>query len=84
MNKIKKEFEAVVLSNKMQKTIVVIIERLVKHEAVKKYHRLRKKFKVHDEKGECGIGDRVLIRESRPISKEKRWAVVKVLEKAAA
>lgn len=83
MNKIKKEFEAVVLKNKMDKTVVVVIERLVKNQAFKKYHTVRKKYKAHDEKNECGLGDRVLIRETRPISREKRWAVVKILEKAA-
>ena len=82
MNKNKKEMEAIVLKNKMQKTVVVEIKQLVKHSFFKKYHTIKKKYKVHDGKSECQVGDRVMIRETKPISKEKRWAVVKVLEKA--
>ena len=71
-----------VLSNKMDKTVIVCVERLVKHPMYKKYIRRRKKFKAHDPENECGVGDRVLIEESRPLSKTKRWTVVKILQKA--
>lgn len=83
MLKKKKEMEAIVISNKMDKTVVVEIRRLVRHPVFKKYHTKKRRYKAHDEKNECGIGDRVLIRETKPISKEKRWAVVKIVEKAA-
>jgi small subunit ribosomal protein S17 len=80
----KKEMEAVVVSNKMQKTVVVAIKKLVRHATFQKYYTITKKYKAHDEKSECSVGDKVVIRESRPLSKEKRWVVVKILEKAAA
>jgi len=83
MNKNKKEMEAIVIKNKMDKTVVVEIKRMLKHPIYKKYLTEKKKYKAHDEKNACQIGDKVLIRESKPISKEKRWAVVKILEKAA-
>jgi small subunit ribosomal protein S17 len=79
MNKNKKIFEGVVIGNKMNKTVVVQISHLVKHPVVKKYITVKKKYKAHDEKNECMVGDKVLIRESRPISKEKSWVVSKVL-----
>ena len=79
----RKERTGVVLSNKMDKTVVVVVERLVKHPKYKKYLRARKKFKAHDEKNSCGIGDQVAIVETRPLSKEKRWAVKSILKKAA-
>lgn len=72
----------VVTSNKMEKTVVVAVDRLVRHSAYLKYVRRRNKFKAHDAHNDCQIGDRVLIEESRPLSKTKRWVVVKVLEKA--
>lgn len=80
----KKTMEAVVVSNKMQKTIVVEIKRLHRHPVFKKYRTLSKTYKVHDEKNEASPGDRVLIRESKPISREKRWVLIKILEKAVA
>lgn len=80
----KREMEAVVIKNKMQKTVVVQIKRVVKDVQFKKYHTIKMKYKAHDQKSECQIGDVVLIRQSKPISKEKRWAVVKVLQRAAA
>ena len=70
----------IVTSNKMNKTIVVKVERLVKHKLYKKYINRRSKFKAHDEKNECKIGDRVKIMETRPLSKEKCWRLVKILE----
>jgi len=63
----------------MQKTVVVTIERLELHRKYKKYIKRKTKFYVHDERGECQKGDRVLIMESRPLSKLKRWRVVKKL-----
>lgn len=71
-----------VVSNKMQKTIVVAFEDSVRHPLYKKIIKRTVKFKAHDEKNECGIGDRVSIMETRPYSKEKRWRLVKIIEKA--
>ena len=71
-----------VVSDKMDKTAVVQVERLVKHPLYKKYIRRRNKFAAHDKDNSCGIGDKVLITESRPISKLKRWRVTDILEKA--
>ncbi|MFM7735179.1 MAG: 30S ribosomal protein S17 [Alphaproteobacteria bacterium] len=79
----RKERTGVVLSNKMDKTVVVVVERLVKHPKYKKYLRARKKYKAHDERNVCGVGDQVTIVETRPVSKEKRWAVRTILKKAA-
>lgn len=70
----------IVTSDKMDKTIVVNVERLVKHKLYKKYVSRRSKFKAHDEKNECKIGDRVKIMETRPLSKEKCWRLVEILE----
>lgn len=72
-----------VTSNKMEKTVVVLVERLIHHPVYKKLVRRRNKFKAHDAQNSCQVGDRVLIEESRPLSKDKRWVVVKVLDKAA-
>lgn len=80
----KRELEANVISDKMDKTIVVEIKKRVQHPVFKKYYTVRKKYKAHDEKNICKAGDRVLIRQCRPLSKEKRWVVVKILEKVAA
>jgi small subunit ribosomal protein S17 len=66
----------------MDKTVVVLVERLVKHPKYKKYLKVRKKFKAHDERNACNVGDRVEIIETRPLSREKRWAVVSILKKA--
>ena len=71
-----------VVSNKMDKTIVVAIEDSVKHPLYKKIIKRTVKFKAHDENNTCNIGDRVEIMETRPISKDKRWRLVEVLEKA--
>ena len=74
----------VVVSNKMQKTVVVEVERLVMHPLYHKYLRRRSRFMAHDEKNECKVGDRVEIKETRPLSKMKRWRVTSVVERAAA
>jgi small subunit ribosomal protein S17 len=72
----------VVVSNKMQKTITVAIERRVSHPIYKKYFKKTTKLMAHDEKGECQIGDKVKIMETRPLSLKKRWRLVEVVEKA--
>ena len=71
-----------VISNKMDKTIVVAIEDHVKHPLYKKIVNRTIKLKAHDENNTCGIGDRVLVMETRPMSKDKRWRVVEIIEKA--
>ena len=71
-----------VVSDKMDKTVVVSIQDNVKHPIYKKIIKRTVKFKAHDEKNECGIGDRVMIMETRPISKDKNWRVVQIIEKA--
>ena len=71
-----------VVSDRMDKTVVVSIERLVKHTVYGRYVRRRTKFKVHDEKNECRIGDVVRFMETRPMSKEKRWRFVGFVERA--
>lgn len=71
-----------VVSNKMQKTIVVAIEELVQHKLYKKSVKRTVKFQVHDENNEANIGDRVQIMETRPLSKHKRWRLVSIVEKA--
>jgi len=74
--------KGVVVSDKMDKTIVVLSERLVKHPIVHKYLKRHKKYKAHNEVNACRIGDKVLIIESRPLSRDKRWRVREILEKA--
>ncbi len=71
-----------VVSNKMDKTIVVSIETLVRHPLYKKLIKRTTKFKAHDENNECNIGDRVKIMETRPLSKDKRWRLVEIVERA--
>lgn len=73
----------VVVSDTMDKTVVVMVERTVKHPAYQKYIRRRKRYYAHDPKNECKVGDRVEIEESRPLSKLKRWKVTKTIVKAA-
>jgi small subunit ribosomal protein S17 len=77
----KHELLGTITSNKMDKTVVVTVERLEKHPVFKKYIRKRTTFKAHDEKNECRMGDKVLIRECRPLSKDKCWRVVNILER---
>ena len=78
----KRTIKGVVVSNKMDKTVVVKTERLVKQAGFRKYMRQHQKYKAHDERNECGIGDTVMIVESRPLSRDKRWRVREILEKA--
>ncbi len=78
---IRKTRIGVVVSDKMNKTAVIAVERLVKHPVYKKYIKRTSKFKAHDEKNECKVGDKVKIMETRPLSKTKRWRVIEILEK---
>jgi small subunit ribosomal protein S17 len=71
-----------VVSDKMDKTIVVAVEDRVQHPLYKKIIKRTYKLKAHDENNECGIGDRVKVMETRPLSKEKRWRLVEIIEKA--
>ena len=79
---LRKERIGVVTSNKMDKSIIVSVERKVKHPKYGKFIKMTSKFMAHDEKNECGIGDKVLIAETRPLSKNKRWRLKQVIEKA--
>jgi small subunit ribosomal protein S17 len=78
----RKERIGVVVSNKMQKSIVVAVERKVKHPMYGKFTKKTTKFMAHDENDDCNIGDTVRIMETRPTSKNKRWRLVEVLERA--
>ena len=78
----RKTREGLVVSDKMDKTVVVSVEDRVKHALYGKVLRRTSKLKAHDEQNDCGIGDRVLIMETRPLSATKRWRVVQVLERA--
>ena len=74
--------EGIVVSDKMDKTVVVVVEDRVKHALYGKVLRHTSRLKAHDEQNECGVGDRVMLMETRPLSATKRWRVVQVLEKA--
>jgi small subunit ribosomal protein S17 len=78
----RKVHEGLVVSDKMDKTVVVAVEDRVKHPLYGKVMRRTSKLKAHDEQNACGIGDRVLLMETRPLSATKRWRVVEILEKA--
>lgn len=71
-----RQLRGVVASDKMQKTVVVSVTRLKKHPKYKKYYKVTNRFKAYDEKGEYHTGDKVVIRETRPMSRDKRWRVV--------
>ena len=71
----------IVVSDKMDKTVVVKVDNIIKHPVYKKYLKRRVTFKAHDENNLCGIGDKVEVVESRPLSKDKRWRVREILEK---
>ena len=79
---LRKERVGLVVSNKMEKSIVVQIERKVKHPIYGKFVRKTTKLVAHDEQNECGVGDMVKIMETRPISKNKCWRLVEIIEKA--
>jgi small subunit ribosomal protein S17 len=72
-----------VVSNQMNKTVIVAVQRLVKHRMYQKYVKRQTKFAAHDETDSCQVGDTVQITESRPLSRTKRWRVSKIVEKAA-
>jgi small subunit ribosomal protein S17 len=78
----RKVLEGLVVSDKMDKTVVVSVEDRVKHAKYHKVIRRTKNYKAHDEGTECGVGDRVRLMETRPLSATKRWRVVEILEKA--
>ncbi|MDH3957433.1 MAG: 30S ribosomal protein S17 [Desulfobacteraceae bacterium] len=78
----KRQMTGTVVSNKADKTVTVLVERLVKHKMYHKIMKRRSKFAAHDDRNDCQIGDKVLISESRPLSKSKRWRVIKIVEKA--
>jgi small subunit ribosomal protein S17 len=75
----RKQREGVVVSDKMDKTVVVEVARLVRHGKYRKYLKKRVRYKAHDQKNECRVGDRVRIIETRPLSRDKRWAVQAIL-----
>ncbi len=79
---LRKTRSGLVVSNKMDKSIVVTVERKVKHPIYGKFVKKTTKFMAHDDKNECGIGDTVLIMETRPMSKNKNWRLVEILERA--
>lgn len=81
-NSFRKTREGLVVSDKMDKTVVVAVEDRVKHPLYGKVIRRTSKLKAHDQANDCGIGDRVLLMETRPLSATKRWRVVRILEKA--
>jgi len=78
----RKEMVGTVVSDKMDKTVCVRVEGRIKHPAYKKFVVRSKKYKTHDEENSCRIGDRVLIVETRPLSKDKRWKVKEIIERA--
>lgn len=80
--KMRRQVIGTIVSNKMDRSVVVQVERLVKHPLYKKYIRRRNKYMAHDNENTCQIGDRVLITETRPLSKVKRWRVSRIIEKA--
>ena len=79
---VRKTQVGVVVSDKMDKTVVVEVKRLVAHPMYHKIIRRRAKYKAHDEGNTCGVGDKVMIEEARPMSRDKRWRVKEILEKA--
>ncbi len=79
---LKRQMVGTVVSDKMDKTVVVLVERLVQHKLYKKYIKRRAKFAAHDESNASHVGDKVLITQSRPLSKTKRWRVTQIIEKA--
>ena len=78
----RRTLQGTVMSNKMDKTIVVQVERTIMHTTYRKYITSRNKYMAHDPQNQCGIGDKVVIVESRPLSRRKRWVLREILEKA--
>lgn len=79
---LRKSRVGVVTSDKMEKTVVVSVETLIEHPLYKKRIKQTKKFKAHDEQNQCKVGDKVRIMETRPVSKDKRWRVIEIIESA--
>ena len=79
---LRKNSVGIVVSDKMDKTVVIAIEEHVKHQKYGKVIKRTIRLKVHDEKNECGVGDKILVAETRPLSKDKRWRMVEIIEKA--
>ena len=77
----RKTREGVVVSDRMDKTVVVVVERLVRHGKYRKYLRRKVRYKAHDQQNRCRVGDRVVIVESRPLSHDKRWAVQAIISR---
>lgn len=75
----KRKLQGTVISNKMDKTIIVVVERIKEHPKYLRRYKVQKKYKVHDEKKEAKVGDKVVFQESRPLSKEKRWGLIEIL-----
>jgi len=73
----KRQLKGIIVSNKMQKTVVVKVERIKEHPKYKRRYKIHKKYKAHNEKGEYNVGDKVIIEECKPISKDKKWKVLK-------
>ena len=82
MRGLSKTRTGVIVSNKMDKTVVIATVRITKHSLYKKYIKKRVRFKAHDQGNTCQIGDTVLIKECRPLSKDKRWKVVEIVKRA--
>lgn len=78
----RKIIQGVVVSNKMDKTRVVTVERQVRHAVYKKFIKRRKNFMAHDEKNQSNVGDKVMLMETRPLSRHKRWRLVEIIERA--
>ncbi len=78
----RKSRQGIVISSKMQKTVVIRVDRSIRHPLYGRTVSRSRHFKAHDEHNECGVGDRVEIRETRPLSKEKRWRVARIIERA--
>jgi small subunit ribosomal protein S17 len=82
MRGLSKTRTGVVVSNKMEKTVVVATVRIAKHSLYKKYIKKRVRYKAHDQANTCQVGDTVLLKECRPLSKDKRWKVVEIVKRA--
>jgi small subunit ribosomal protein S17 len=80
--KLKRYFTGKVVSTKMNKTAVVEVQRIKIHPKYKKRYKVQKRYKIHDERNECKVGDVVIFQECRPLSKEKRWRLIKIVERA--
>ncbi|MEK7067307.1 MAG: 30S ribosomal protein S17 [Patescibacteria group bacterium] len=78
-----KKFIGIIVSNKMQKTVVVRVDSLKMHSKYRKQYKVSKRYKAHDEEGTCKIGDVVALKETRPLSRTKRWSVIKLIKRSS-